>query len=359
MSQDPALPKFEIPISDAKGNTTKNWYFFFQGLLNSITSLGGSGVSQIEAGTNVTISPNTGVGAVTINASGGGGGAGTVTSVATGTGLTGGPITTTGTVALANTAVTPSSYTSANITVNAQGQITAASNGGTTVPGAIPDLTMWWASDNILGATGAIITRLQERTPWMGGWNGTTTAATGPAVIDTTTINSLPILKFVSSNYILADTFTLTGAGTYFIVMEPNQAVTAATQAIIGGSNTSLALYLNSTASVASIGLVKTNIAVIGASTATWASGTAFQANATYNATTGAYAFRQARTAAGSGTGALSAGAGTTSWIGSDSSLGTSPILNSSIGEIIIYNRVLTSTEITNVESYLNTKWGV
>lgn len=54
-----------------------------------------------------------------------------VVSVGTGTGLTGGPITSTGTISIANTTVAAGSYTYASITVNAQGQLTSASSGGT------------------------------------------------------------------------------------------------------------------------------------------------------------------------------------------------------------------------------------
>ena len=80
-----------------------------------------------------------------------------VSNVATGTGLTGGPITTTGTISIANTTVTAATYGNASevaqVTVNAQGQLTGASNVGITiavanVTGAVPNTV------NVLAGTG-------------------------------------------------------------------------------------------------------------------------------------------------------------------------------------------------------------
>lgn len=75
-----------------------------------------------------------GIRQLNVQNSGAGTGSGTVTSITAGAGitLTPNPITTTGTVSITNSVV-PASHTWANITYNAQGEITAASD-GTLVP---------------------------------------------------------------------------------------------------------------------------------------------------------------------------------------------------------------------------------
>jgi len=89
---------------------------------------------------NVTLSAGDGASVVTdpanpqniiISAPGGGGGSGSVTQVDTGVGLTGGSITTTGTIALeaVPAPLVPGAYTNANVTVDNYGRVTDVSNG--------------------------------------------------------------------------------------------------------------------------------------------------------------------------------------------------------------------------------------
>lgn len=166
---------------------------------------GGSGTATpaIVAGTNVTVSgswPNQ-----TVNATASG--SGTVTSVATGTGLTGGPITTSGTVALANTAVTAGSYTTANITVDAQGRLTAAASGsaGTVTSVSVvsanglagtvatatstPAITLSTSVTGVLKGNGTAISAATAGTDYLAPGGALGTPASGTA----TNITGLPL----------------------------------------------------------------------------------------------------------------------------------------------------------------------
>ncbi|HXS14418.1 MAG TPA: LamG-like jellyroll fold domain-containing protein [Acidobacteriaceae bacterium] len=225
-------------------------------------------------------------------------------------------------------------------------------NSGTTVatPGTISDLVFWWESDNILATTGQGIYAFQDRTPWYG--VGAPCGTAGMALANSSGLNGLPTVNFGTGGawYTIPGSAVLTGV-TIFSVF--NTSAPAGPVSIIGstgGSGIVFRIWSNH------MNVLVDLVGGGGSSSATVSANTWYQGNVTYVPSTGVYAFRQGRAAAGSGTGPTASATATMNRIGSGAS---GENFQGQLAAVIVYNRVLTTTEITNVENYLNAKWGV
>lgn len=228
---------------------------------------------------------------------------------------------------------------------------------GPFTPSDLANLTFWLVAEDLTVADGGSIQTWPAHTP-------TTIAASQavgaqqPIMRSTAAVvplaNGKRVVDFQAANIHQFDVTTLSSAvatTTGFLVMR-NTDLTAHRTLLGASGNGGLGIRHDTAGKLV---LIKQNTVDIGISTTALTANTYQIINYTYDATTGAFAYRIDRVAAGSGTNAQTLTA-TTQTVGKFGGQNVQ-YPQGQVAEILRYDRVLTGAEITQVEDYLRTRY--
>lgn len=222
---------------------------------------------------------------------------------------------------------------------------------------AIPDMVARYRADQVTGvADGAAVASWPDAS----GYAYTASQATAgnrPTYVAASLLGGQPAVRFTRANI----TFLASGAPssaqtqTVVAIFRRNAGTGVINTIRAGNGNTALQVRLE-TSGV--LGMVNQEVANLATSSTTLATGANYNTATALNFTTGAYSYTVNGVAAGSGT--TSTG---TFVAGRTTVIGTHPVnlgneaLDADVAELIVWNRVLTSTELATVQTYYTARY--